>query len=614
MKNEQRMEPPALRAQVFIYLGLTSLIWLVFGQTLGHPFVAYDDQNYVYENPAVTAGLSSDGIRVAFTKPHARNWHPLTTLSHMLDVQLFGLNPAGHHFTNVLLHTFAALLLFSLLRRITGSTWRSAFVAAIFAIHPLRVESVAWVAERKDVLSAFCFMLTLIMYARYVARPSTPRYLAVLVPFALGLMAKPMLVTLPFLLFALDYWPLRRLKTRDAGEEPTPSLGRLILEKVPLLFLAAAAGVATLLAQRFTIGYGEQTPLLWRLGNASIACLVYIGQMFWPTRLAAFYPWPTNGWPIAAIALSVGVLALVTVLAFWFRKNRPYLIVGWLWYLISLSPTLGLIPVGLQAHADRYTYLPHIGLYFALAWLAGDLVARFPATQKLRMLLAPAAIAAATWLAWVQTTSWQSTETLWRHTLAVTPNNDVGNYNLALLETRRHRIDDAIRHLESALDGRSDRETSFHFSTALLHNLLGIALARKGREQEAIAHYRKAVELRDDFADAHTNLATALLAKGATSEAIEHFRKAKNLPPEDALSHLRLAAALDRSEQTVEAISEYRRSLVLDPRNPKAHYLLAKALDLAGNRDEARIEAARAVELDSSQPEFKALQEQLNEK
>ena len=608
------MNRPVWRPSVFIYLGLTSLVWLVFGQTLRHEFVAYDDQNYVYESPVVTAGLTLNGIRLAFTQPHARNWHPLTTLSHMLDSQLFGLNPAGHHFTNVLLHTFAVLLLFFVLRRMTGSTWRSAFVAAIFAIHPLRVESVAWVAERKDVLSALFFMLTLAMYVRYVDRPSASRYVAVGVAFGLGLMAKPMLVTLPLILFALDYWPLRRFEERGLGKGTTPSYSRLILEKTPLLFLSVAAGLATLIAQRSTVGYGEQTPLLSRLGNASIACVTYIEQMFWPMKLAVFYPQPTNGWPLVDILLSLGLLALVSAIVVRFRKISPYLIVGWLWYLISLSPTLGLIPVGLQAHADRYTYLPQIGLYMGLAWLAGDLAGRFPASRRVWIFAGLAALVAATRIASAQASSWRNTETLWEQALTVMPNNDVANYNLALLALDRGRIDDAIRHLESALAGRGDRETSSNLSTALLHNILGVALARNGRQQEATVHYRKAIELRDDYADAHTNLAAVLLEKGDTAEAIEHFQKAKSLPPEDVRSHLRLAVALERAGQMAEAISECRRALVLDPRNARAHYLLAKALDRAGNRDEARIEAVRAVELDPSQSEFKTLQEQFHEK
>jgi tetratricopeptide (TPR) repeat protein len=602
------------RWNVLICLGLTSLVWLVFGQTLGHQFVAYDDQNYVYENPIVTAGFTVNGIQAAFTQPQARNWHPLTTLSHMLDCQLYGLNPAGHHFTSVLLHNCAALLLFFALRRMTGATWRSAFVAAVFAIHPLRVESVAWVAERKDVLSAFLFTLTLAMYGRYAARPSASRYLAVLLAFALGLMAKPMLVTLPILLLALDYWPLQRFAKRDSSAGMRRPIGRLVLEKGPLLLLSCAVGVATLIAQRFTVGYGEQTPLLSRLGNAAIACVIYIKQMFSPVNLTVFYLQPDDGWPLAKVLLSLGLLALISGVVVRFRKTSPYLIVGWLWYLISLAPTLGLIPVGLQAHADRYTYLPQIGLYIGLTWLAGDLASRLPPLRRLWIFIGVAAISAMTYLAWVQTSSWRNTETLWKHAVAVTPNNEVANYNLALVALDRDRIDEAIGHLESALAGRSDRETSSHLSPALLHNVLGIAFARKGRDEEAIAQYRKALELRDSFADAHTNLAAALWAKGDTSEAIEHFRKAKDVPPEDARSHLRLAIALERLGQTTEAISEYRRSLGLDPLNSRTHYLLARALDLAGQRDEARVEAARAVQLDSGQPEFKALQEQLNQK
>ena len=602
------------RWDVLVCLGLTSLVWLVFSQTLGHEFVAYDDQNYVYENPVVTAGFTLAGVQSAFTEPQARNWHPLTTLSHMLDSQLYGLNPAGHHFTNVLLHNGAALLLFFVLRRMTRTTWRSAFVAAVFAVHPLRVESVAWVAERKDVLSAFFFMLTLALYRRYAVQPSASRYVAVMMAFALGLMAKPMLVTLPILLLALDYWPLQRF--RLGGSEPglNGSIRRLLLEKGPLFLLAFAVGIATLIAQRFTVGYGEQTPFLLRLGNASIACVTYIKQMFWPVNLTVFYPQPINGPALGDILFSLGLLVLVSGIIVRFRKTHPYLIVGWLWYLVALSPTVGLVPVGLQAHADRYTYLPQLGLYIGLTWLAGDLAFRFPPARRLWMFAAPALVLIMARLAWAQTSSWRNTEALWKHAVEVTPNNDVANYNLALSAMGRGKIDDAIRHLESALAGRSDQETSSHLSTALLHNVLGNALARKGLDHEAIAHYRKAIELRDQFADAHTNLATALWAKGDTSEAIEHFRKAKDLPPEDARSHLRLAMALERAGHTAEAMSEYRRALVLDPRNARAHYGLAKTLDAEGKPEEARIEAARAVELDPGQPEFKALQERLNQK
>ncbi|MEY2551192.1 MAG: protein O-mannosyl-transferase [Verrucomicrobiota bacterium] len=561
----RRTDSPAWRSTLLVCVGLTSLIWLVFGQTLRHQFVAYDDQNYVYENPVVIAGFTANGVRAAFTEPHARNWHPLTTLSHMLDSELYGMRPAGHHFTSVLLHNCAALLLFLVLRQMTASTWRSAFVAAIFAIHPLRVESVAWVAERKDVLSALFFMLTLAMYTRYVARPTLWRYAAVLTLFAFGLMAKPMLVTLPLLLLLLDYWPLRRLQKSEAGNPSAPSAIKLLLEKIPLLLLSLAAGVATLIVQKSTLGYGEKAPFTWRLGKAATACVTYVWQMFWPAKLTVFYPQPAGGWPLRDILLCLAFLAAVTAIVLWFRKTRPYLVVGWSWYLIALSPTLGLIPVGLQAHADRYTYLPQIGLYVALTWFAADVAAWRPVTKWIFGIAAPAAVAVLTCLAWAQTSSWRTTETLWENALAVTPTNEVAHYNLALFALDRGQLDKAISHFQDAIAGTGDRETSSHVSAALLHNGLGIALDRKGLEQEALAHYRLAVELRDDFADAHTNLARDLLAMGATSEAVAHFRKAKELPPEDAKSHLRLAVALARFGQPAEATREYQRALELTP-------------------------------------------------
>jgi tetratricopeptide (TPR) repeat protein len=560
----RRTDSPGWGFTLLICLGLTSLIWLVFGQTLRHQFVAYDDQNYVYENPVVIAGLTANGIRAAFTEPHARNWHPLTTLSHMLDSELYGMQPAGHHFTSVLLHNCAALLLFLVLRQMTASTWRSAFVAVVFAIHPLRVESVAWIAERKDVLSALFFMLTLAMYIRYVARPTVWRYTAVLALFAFGLMAKPMLVTLPLLLLLLDYWPLRRLQ-KSEGNPSAPSLVKLLLEKIPLLLLSLAAGVATLIVQQSTVGYGEKAPFVWRVGKAATACVIYVWQMFWPAKLTVFYPQPAGGWPLRDILLCLAFLAAVTAIVLWFRKTRPYLVVGWSWYLIALSPTLGLIPVGLQAHADRYTYLPQIGLYVGLAWLVADMAAWRPATKWICAVAAPAAVAVLTCLARAQTSSWRTTETLWDNALAVTPTNEVAHYNLALFALDRGQLDKAISHFEAAIAGTADRETPSHISAALLHNGLGIALDRKGLEQEAIAHYRLAVELRNDFADAHTNLARDLLATGATSDAVAHFRKAKELPPEDAKSHLRLAVALARFGQTAEATREYQRALELTP-------------------------------------------------
>ena len=550
-------QPVPTRTLAAIYLALTLLTWIVFGQTLDHPFVEYDDQTYVYQNPEVTAGLTGHGLVTAFTGVHARNWHPLTTISHMLDCQLFGLDPAGHHFSSVLFHTLAALLLFTVLRTMTGALWRSAFVAAVFAIHPLRAESVAWVAERKDVLSAVFFMLTLGAYVHYVRQPSVRRYLLIVLFFALGLMAKPMLVTLPLLLFLLDYWPLGRNQNGKAGWR------RSIAEKVPLLLLSLLAAIATLIAQRTTVNYSEELPVSWRIGNALLSYVAYLGQMICPARLAVFYPHTADQLSPWEVALAVLLLGGITALAVLWRQKRPYFLVGWLWYLVALLPVIGFIQVGLQGRADRYTYLPQIGLGIALIWTLGD----WPLLSTRRRAAfagSAAVIGAFAWQARVQTSYWSSTESLWKHALAVTTDNDVAHYNVAALLLRRGQIDEAISHYEQALSIRSDnRETHYHLSVALLHASLGNALVQKGRLDEALVHYRKAVELRDDFADAHSNLAALLARKGLTAEAITHYEKALAIPPEDGPSHVRLGQLLLQLGRKEEAMAHYRRALEL---------------------------------------------------
>ena len=350
----------------------------MFGQTIGHDFVNFDDKTYVYGNPIVTSGLTLVGIKWAFTHSHALNWHPLTTISHMLDCQLFGLDPAGHHFTNVLLHTIAVLLLFFVLRQMTGMLWRSAFVAALFAIHPLRVESVAWIAERKDVLSAVFFMLTLGAYVRYTRNRTVGRYIVMAFLFACGLMSKPMLVTTPFVLLLLDWWPLARLQRTEIKGQRTEMKG-LLLEKVPLIFMSAASCVATLIAQHGVTGQMEPLPLTWRIENALISYVVYIRQMFWPTKLAGFYP--AHPFPFWEVILATVFLVASSALAIALRKTRPYIFTGWFWYLGMLVPVIGIFQVGLQSHADRYTYLPQIGLSVLLTWLVADLP-KTPNTER----------------------------------------------------------------------------------------------------------------------------------------------------------------------------------------------------------------------------------------
>lgn len=556
-----------------IYLALVAFTWAVFGQTLSYPFVAYDDQTYVYQNQVVREGLIWPGFVAAFTEGQARNWHPITTLSHMLDCELFGLDPSGHHFTNVLLHTAAVLLLFATLRGATGKLWVSAFVAAVFAIHPLRAESVAWVAERKDVLSAVFFMLTVGAYVRYAARPSVRAYVVLTLFFALGLMSKSMLVTLPFLLLLLDYWPLARFKQalsatfgRDPDLPPHArfSTRHLIAEKIPLLSLSLAAALITLIVQRHTVAYTDQAPLNLRLGNAVISYVIYLGQMFWPARLAAFYPQPPilHFWPVL---LSLFLLVAITLAAFRLRRNQPYLLVGWLWYVIALLPVIGLVQVGLQARADRYTYLPQIGLYIAFTWAVSALSI---STEMGRRALASAAVAVVGLLAWQagrQTSYWRSTETLWTHAAAVTTNNGFAHYNLAAIFLERGELDGAIWHYEQALMSCDDHESHHHMSAALIHNNLGIALARKGRFERAAAHFQRALELREDFADAHVNLAAFLARKGDTAGAITHYEKALLIPPEDAPSHLGLAALLWRNGRKDEALIHYKRALRIAP-------------------------------------------------
>ena len=367
---------------LLVCLGLVAVTWAVFGQTLAHDFVNFDDHVYVYENPLVVRGLSTEGIIGAFTHTHARNWHPLTTISHMLDCQLYGLNAGGHHLTNVILHTISVLLLFLVLKQMTGALWQSAFVAALFAIHPLHVESVAWIAERKDVLSAVFFMLTLAAYARYARAPSAPRYLLVALLFACGLMSKPMLVTLPFVLLLLDYWPLGRLGGQKS--EVGSRLRRLITEKIPLFALSALSCIATLLTQRQGPSAIDQLPFLWRLNNTFVSYVTYIWQMLWPARLAVFYPHPNDRLPLVEVTVAIAFLVGVSLLIIYLRRTKPYLVTGWFWYLGMLVPVIGLVQVGEQAHADRYTYLPQIGLYIMIAWTVGDLL--LESTSRVRRL------------------------------------------------------------------------------------------------------------------------------------------------------------------------------------------------------------------------------------
>jgi tetratricopeptide (TPR) repeat protein len=582
---------------------LAAITWLVFGQTLRQDFVDYDDNTYVYANPVVPNGVTLRGVAWAFAHSHARNWHPLTTISHMVDCQLYGLNAGGHHFTNVLLHTIAVLSLFLLLRQMTGALWRSAFVAAVFAIHPLHVESVAWIAERKDVLSGVLFMLTLAAYLRYTRNPTFGRYVVMSILFAFGLMSKPMLVTLPFVLLLLDYWPLSRGQRSASFAEPSAdrtsaiqTWSKLILEKIPLFVLAAGSSFATMLVQTKALNSFEDLPIRWRVSNALATCVTYIWQMFWPARLAVFYPHPYDQLSLSRVVLAIALSLAITAVAFTLRKQRPYLIVGWLWYLVMLVPVIGIVQVGDQARADRYTYLPQIGLYIALTWAVVDLCARWRYRQPVLTIGSTIMIPALAVCASKQTTWWRNSETLWTHALAVTSNNSVAQTHLGTLLLKRGQLDAAISCFRESLSIRADaNDGRANRGKGVVHHGLGNAFAQKGLMDAAIVEYKKALQLRPDYANAHYSLGAALLEKGEIDQAIAQCREALVIEPEYAGVHSTLGNALVRKGEVAEAVTHYERSLEIAPQSATTLNNLARVLSACP--DASLRNGARAIEL-----------------
>jgi protein O-mannosyl-transferase len=586
---------------------LAVIVWIAFGQALRHEFVGYDDQRYVVQNPSVTNGLTPGGIQWAFAHVHAGNWHPLTTISHMLDCQLYGLQPWGHHLTNILLHAASAILLFLAFRKLTGNLWPSLLVAAVFAVHPLRVESVAWVSERKDVLSGVFFMLTLWAYARYARRNGPPAfwYIMVVVLFALGLMCKPTLVTVPFVLLLLDYWPL-------GGSQPSSSPGggitryrwpRLVVEKLPLFVLSAAACVATLLAQKQALDASLKPPLGERIGNALVSYVVYLGQMIWPARLAVLYPYPEGNLKVSHVILALLLLLIISTGFFLRRRKYPFLLTGWLWYLGMLVPMIGIVQVGSQVRADRYTYLPQIGLYLLLVWGAMEL---FHQWRRSRVILAAAAVLIITALitrSYFQTSYWQDTETLWKHATTTTSNNYIATNNLAQTLFQSGRFDEAIAECQEALKIKPD------FAAA--HNNLGAALVenqrggdgahwQNGDLDEAIAHYRTALQIKPDFAQAWGNLGTALLLKGQVDEAIAHYQKALEIDPNYAEARYSLGNAFVAERKYSEAIADYEAAVRIRPDYFEAHYNLGRVLATIGKTGEALKEFNEALRINGS--------------
>jgi protein O-mannosyl-transferase len=600
-------------------LGAVTLV--LYWPTMRHDFINYDDDVYVTANRQVQKGLTGANLSWAFTHPVCANWHPLTMLSHMLDCQRFGLKPGGHHLTSILLHALNTTLVFLFLRGCTGTFWRSALVAALFGWHPLHVESVAWVAERKDVLSGCFGLLTLIFYCRYArmqsrvesrwptAEPAptlevrflTFNYWLAWLWFALGLMSKPMLVTWPFVLLLLDYWPLARFG--PATRNPVPStIWPLFREKIPFFALMVLSSVVTYIVQRQSgavMGI-EHLPLTARIGNALISYERYLGKLFWPTDLSVFYPYPGH-WPPAEVLLAGGMMVGVTLLLFICRRRYPFMLPGWLWFVGTLVPVIGLVQVGEQAMADRYSYLPSIGLFILVVWGASE------STRDRRyrvMALSTAgavALIACLILTRQQLGYWQNGETVFRRAIAVTENNYAAYNHLGTALYRKGQLDEAIRQFEEAI------RLNPHFAEA--HYNLGTALEQKRELNQAISQYGEAIRLNPNYAEAYNNLGTALGQTGQHDQAMGQFEEAIRLKPDYVEAHNNLGNALLNQGRLDEAIVQFRETIRLNPDYARAHNNLGAALGQKGQLDAAIIEFQKAIRLD---PEYAEARNNLN--
>lgn len=558
---------------------LTILIFAVFGQTVNHAFVNFDDAKYIYENPVVLKGFTVAGLRWALTAGEVGHWHPLTWATHMLDCQLYGTWAGGHHLTNVLLHATAAVLLFLVLLQMTGAVWRCAFIVAIWAVHPLRAESVAWVAERKDVLSAVFFAATLGLYVRYTRKPGISRYVLVVISFALGLLSKNMLVTTPFILLLLDFWPLRRL-------DEASRLWARLKEKIPLIILSAGSCAITFMVPE-KVARANQLPAWLRIENSIVSYGVYLWQTVWPSGLAPYYPNPKHPFPAWEVAALLALLCLISALAIGLRTRAPWLFVGWFWFVGMLVPVIGLVQISTYSHADRYTYLPQIGLFIAVTWLAAD---RAGERRKRRAALVGMGLAILCILIVVarrQVATWHDSETLWTHTIESMPDNALAHYDLGTAMLASGRTDDAIAQFRQTL--------AIDPAYANAHNNLGIELDRQGRTPEAIVQYRDATEIDPTISNAHYNLGYALDRQGLTEEAIDQYRRALEIDPNDVRAHNNLGTALAKLGRVDEAIAQYRAALWIDPASADAHFGLGNALLHQQGRAQEAIEEFRAA-------------------
>ncbi len=577
---------------ILICVCLAVLIAAVYWPVRHAGFLNYDDDEYVTANPHVRGGLTVPGVVWAFTTGYAANWFPLTWLSLALDCQWFGMNAGGHHAVNVVLHTASTVLLFLVLRRMTGATWRSACAAALFGVHPLHVESVAWVTERKDVLSGLFWMLAMWAYVRYVEQPSGWRYLSALGLYALGLMAKPMVVTLPFVLLLLDYWPLGRTPWAKsaAREHVSTHPSQLIKEKLPFLALGAMSGALTYWVQRVggAVAPLVRVPMGMRIANALLSYVGYVGKTFWPVSLAVFYPIPAGVSMVAVMIAGTGLVGITAAVIWWARRG-PWFVTGWFWYLGTLVPAIGLVQVGAQSMADRYMYVPSIGLFIMLCWCMPSRAMKRRDLKVITGVAAAAVLAVCAVLSRVQVEYWKDSETLFRHALDVTQDNWLAHNNLGIALMESGRMPEAIEHLEQAL-----RIEPYY---AQAHNDLGNALMKSGRMPEAIEHLEQALRIKPDFAGAHCSLGAALERAGRLQDAIGQYEQALRINPDLAEAHCDLGAALGRVGRVGEAIEHLEQALRIRPDFAEAHCNLGIALVQAGRIPEAIAQLEQALRI-----------------
>ena len=616
--NDRNRKKDLLRGAVLLMLLLFT--WAVYGQTAHHEFILWDDRSYVSENPRVVEGLEPASVLWALSATQMGLWHPLTWLSHMADVELFGLNPGGHHLMNLLLHLLSGCLLFTTLLRMTGALWRSAFVAALFLLHPVNVESVAWVAERKNVLSALFWMLSMWAYVFYVEKPGAVRYGFLFLSLTLGLLAKPTLVTLPFVFLLLDIWPLKRWRIFSGAGTPW----RLFREKAPFFVLAGIAAGATIhaAASVSTLATAVSISVSNRLANALISYVKYLGIALWPHDLAFFYPHPVT-WAWGQLVFSVAVLAIITAGVLYRGRHNPYLFVGWFWFLGTLVPVIGIVQVGSQALADRYAYLPLIGVFLMATWGLPDLVRGAAYRRRTLAVGASLILVCLAWATARQVGYWQSSLTLFGHAARTIPRNYLAHdlYGLALME--KGRYSEATAHFEAAIRAKEDfsspynnlglvrmkqgrpeaavpyLETAVHYSpdSPEVRFNLAEALVQSGRTVQAVTEYQKAEAIRPGRPNVANNLGVALTRLGRDDEAAKAFQRAIALDPGYAGAHNNLAMIRIRQGQIDAAIAGFQEAVRLQPNYAHAHYQLAKALKSKGFPDAASFHARKATQI-----------------